>query len=105
MFQKLGSCPATMQAGKVADCYGLGHTALQADADSAYTQSLCTGTPTRVALPPEAWSLEWRRDTTPRIPVCRLTRALYGHPDTGGYWEQHCEPGLLKAGFVPIVEE
>ena len=85
--------------------YGLGHTALQADADSAYTQSQCIGTPTWVALPPEAWPSEWRRVTIKRNPVCRPARALYGHPDAGGYWEQHCEPGLLKIGFVAIVEE
>ena len=41
MFQELASCPATMQAGKAADCHGLqpGNQVMQADVDQAYTQS------------------------------------------------------------------
>ena len=34
------------------------------------------------------------------MPTCLL--APYGHPDAGGYWEQHCEKILLKEGFTPI---
>jgi len=29
-----------------------------------------------------------------------LRIALYGHPDSGGLWEQHCEAKLLLVGFV-----
>ena len=41
MFQELSSSPATMEASKVADCYGIapGHVVEQADAEQAYTQS------------------------------------------------------------------
>ena len=28
--------------------------------------------------------------------------ALYGHPDAGGFWEQHCEAHVLSKGFTPI---
>ena len=102
MFQELASCPATMQAGKAADCYGLhpGNVVMQADADQAYTQALFDGTPTWVRLPEEAWPVSWEKGNTKKHnPVCRLTRAVYGHPDAGGYWEQHCESHLKQQGF------
>ena len=31
-----------------------------------------------------------------------LVKSLYGHPDAGGYWEQHCNAHLKKSGFEPI---
>jgi len=31
-----------------------------------------------------------------------MRQALYGHPDAGGYWEQHCEKGVRKAGFTTM---
>ena len=37
-------------------------------------------------------------------PVCRLKLALYGHPDSGGHWERHCEQHLRSVGFVPVRE-
>ena len=37
----------------------------------------------------------------PRLPSFL---ALYGHPDAGGFWEQHCETQLKKVGFVPIPD-
>ena len=39
-----------------------------------------------------------------RDPVCPLILALYGHPDSGGYWEHHCEKHLRSVGFVPIAD-
>ena len=78
---------------------------MQADADSAYTQSLFTGTPTWVALPPEARPERWRKGPKPlRNPVCRLTRALYGHPDAGGYWERRCDRILRSKGWGQIAD-
>jgi hypothetical protein len=32
-------------------------------------------------------------------PVCELKLSLYGHPQSGGYWEDHCESHLFKIGF------
>ena len=45
LFQDLGSSPATMEAGKATDAYGLmpGHATQQADATQAYTQSKLGG--------------------------------------------------------------
>ena len=105
MFQEMSSCPATMGAAKAADCYGCmpGHDLMQADADMAYTQAHLKGTPTWVRLPKNQWPQEWL-DKGYKDPVCPLVRALYGHPDAGGYWEQHCEEHLLSIGFERIAE-
>ena len=90
-----------MQASKAADTYGLfeGHDIQQADARQAFTQSKLGGTPTWVRLPKEAWPESWRGMIDP---VCPLLLALYGHPDAGGYWEQHCEAHVLSKGFISI---
>ena len=39
IFQELGSCPATMEAARCVDAYGLlpGHAVEQSDAEQAYT--------------------------------------------------------------------
>ena len=90
IFNELSSCPATMQAGKAADCYGLfeGNCIQQCDAEQAYTQSKLGGDPTWVWLPKDRWPKD---RVGMHVPVCPLVLALYGHPDSGGYWEQHCE--------------
>jgi hypothetical protein len=102
MFQELGSAPATMVAAKACDLYGLlkGHVVENADATLAYTQSLLGGTATWVSLPSEEWPASWRNM---RRPVCPLEKALCGHPDAGGYWEQHCDNHLRDCGFNPVA--
>ena len=101
MFQELGSSPATMQASKAADSFGLfeGHTVTQADAEQAYIQSKLGGEATWVRIPPNRAPDSWKRL---KDPVCPLVLALYGHPDAGSYWEQHCEKALLSLGYTPI---
>ena len=37
-------------------------------------------------------------------PAVRLRLALYGHPDSGTYWERHCDQYLRSVGFTPISE-
>ena len=39
-----------------------------------------------------------------RDPLVRLKLALYGHPDSGGYWEQKCDSHPQQVGFKPIVD-
>ena len=69
-------------------------------------KALFDGTRTWVRLPDEAWPNSWKKDNEKlRNPVCHLTRALYGHPDAGGYWERHCEKHLTSQGFEVIAEE
>ena len=34
-----------------------------------------------------------------------MRKALYGHPDAGTFWEQHCDESVRAVGFEPIGEE
>ena len=39
-----------------------------------------------------------------RRPVFLLKKALYGHPDSGTFWEEHCDERVQVAGFKPIAD-
>ena len=95
VFQDLGSCPATMGASKTANFYGLipGHAVEIADAEQAYIQALLTGTACWICIPPEARTAKIGGF---RPPVVKLLRALYGHPDSGTMWEQHCDTHVKR---------
>ena len=93
-----------MEASKNIDCYGCfpGHNIEQADAEQAYIQAELTGTETWVCVPEEAWPDSWWK-TVDGVkvpvydrPVCRLLRALYGHPDSGTMWEKHCHKTIFE---------
>ena len=101
LFQDLGSCPATMEAARAGDAYGCmpGHLVEQCDAEQAYTQAVLSGTTTWVRLPRDQWPESWNGMHDPVVP---LKLALYGHPDSGGHWEQHCESKLKEAGYEPV---
>ena len=100
LLAELGSAPATMEAGKAVDAYGCqpGYTVEQNDGVQAYTQALMKGTDTWVELPPDRWPKTWKGKF--KRPGVKLRIALYGHPDSGGLWEIHCETQLLAVGFV-----
>ena len=56
LFNEMSSAPASMEAGKACDAFGLlpGHTTEQCDAEQAYIQSKLDGpTPTWVRMPRE----------------------------------------------------
>ena len=57
-----------------------------------------------VELPDEAWHPLANRHKF-RRPVCRLIKALYGHPDAGTMWEQHCHTAVQKVGFKPLGDK
>ena len=94
MFNELSSCPATMQAGKACDAFGLiaGHDIQLCDAEQAYIQA-DLGTTLRsadgsiqqvetwVRIPKNRQPKEWSKMIDPVVP---LKKALYGHPDSGG---------------------
>ena len=103
IFQELGSSPATMEAARCADAYGLfpGHATQQSDAVQAYTQAWLTGTKTWVRLPREQWPQAWI-DAGMTDPVCPLLLALYGHPDSGTEWEKHSHDHVVSVGFEPV---
>ena len=100
LFSELGSSPATMEAGKSVDAYGSqpGFTVQQNDGVQAYTQATMRGVDTWVEIPNDRWPKEWKGKF--QRPVVKLRIALYGHPDSGGLWEQHCEYNLKAVGFV-----
>ena len=33
-----------------------------------------------------------------------MVKALYMHPDSGTYWEQHCDSHLIAVGYIAIPE-
>ena len=70
----------------------------QNDGVQAYTQALWKGVETWVELPPDRWPKEWYGKFI--RPVVLLRIALYGHPDSGGLWEQYCEAMLKLVGFI-----
>ena len=110
MFQELSSTPATMEASKVADFIGLlkGYKTMIADATQAYTQAQIQGDDTYVFLPEEAWTPEFTALVKERgieRPVCKLNLALYGHPTSGAWWEQHCDKHLRNIGWQKIDED
>ena len=105
-FQDLGNSPASFEASRWADFYGClpGHAVKLADAIQAYIQAKLKGPLCWVELPTDAWPPEiqyWKF----RRPVVRLDKALYGHPDSGTMWEQHCDKKVQEIGFKPIGEE
>ena len=95
-----------MQAGKFADAIGLldGNQVEFSDAEAAYTQAKLKGIETFIELPKEQWPDSWHK-LPYDDPVCPLVYALYGHPDSGGYWEQHCDEHVKSIGFRALHSE
>ena len=109
MFQDQGSAPATMEAAKFCDMYGLfpDHDIEQADAEQAYVQAELRGPPTYVVLPEDGLPTNpelLAKFRSMKQPVVRLRKALYGHPDSGTFWEEHCDKKVRSCGFIPISE-
>lgn len=73
-----------------------------ADDCGAYTQSDLHGYDTWVELPPQQLLASWHGKC--RNFVCRLIKALSGHPNTGLNWEQHCRHTLVHCGYRPGLE-
>ena len=34
--------------------------------------------------------------------MVQMVKALYGHPDAGTFWENHCHKALVRSGFESI---
>ena len=76
-----------------------GNTVHVRDVEQAYLQADIEGTPTWVVLPQELWTPEMFRM---KCPVVKLKRALYGHKNSGVYWQRYCEKQCKKAGFEAV---
>ena len=79
-----------------------------ADAIQAYIQGILTGIPCWVELPWEAWPKHLQEEIIRRglkRPMCRLNKALYGHPDSGTMWEQHCDEAVKAVDFPRVGPE
>lgn len=105
IFSEIASCPASMEATRSADAYGLilGNSIEIADGESAYTQAKLGGDLKYVRIPKERWP-----DTRGRKyidSVCPLVLALCGHPDAGGFWELRCEKSFMAVGLERAAPE
>ena len=91
----MSACRALLSAFAVTDDLIL----LQADCVRAYAQAVLKGLPTFIRLPkawqPEAWSPF-------KDPVCRLVKALYGHPRAGEFWHHRFQAELITLEFKTI---
>ena len=83
-----------MEASCTSYAYGTmaGNATGQADAEQAYVQAMFLGTPTFLRLPKHQWPDAWQQKGYVD-PVVPMGLALYGHPDSGAYWEQKAEKG------------
>ena len=103
MFHDLGNSPATFEASRWADFLGCveGWEVQVADAIQAYIQAYIQGPALWVELPKEGWPEDgsWNKF---RRPCVRMVKALYGHPDAGTFWEEHCHKGVTAVGFEPV---
>ena len=101
IFNDISSSPNTMEGGKAIDAHGsiAGNSVEQSDARQAYPQTTLKGKiKNSVRLPKDQWPKAWI-DAGLIDPVCPLTRALYGHPESGGWYEPHCEDA---ASITPV---
>ena len=73
---------------------------LQSDCLRAYTQAPMKGEETYVRLPKAWWPSHWIGRY--RDPVCRLLRALYGHPDSGNHWADKLGNELKARNFEEV---
>ena len=109
VFQEVSNTPANMTIARTAIGVGLacGMSVTVRDVSQAYLQSNIDeddGTSTWVSLPRAWWPAEWfdeRGDPKYSRPVCRLRKALYGHPQSDRKWEKYLGSKLRKLGWRP----
>ena len=103
VYQNLTASPTSIRGMNANIAYGRvpGHKTTSADAVKAYVQAVLKSKhPTWVQIPKELRPESWKF----RRPVCRLYKALYGHPESGGHWEKHLKGVIKNLGGEPIDE-
>ena len=97
VYQELGANPTSVQGPNACLAYGSlpGNRATAADAVKAYVQALLSSKyKSWIELAPELRIKYWKQQFVK--PVVLLNKALYGHPDAGGLWEQHLKVIIKK---------
>merc|ERR1711965_220814 len=104
LYNEHACVPATLEASRIADIYSCfpGHTIEGRDVEQAYLSAEMEGTPTYIMLPQELWTPEMYKM---KMPVFRLEKALYGHVESGFFWQEYCKKQVLEAGFEPVPHE
>ena len=106
IFQELSSSPAAIHSTNANIAYGLipGHKSTLADAQRAFVQALLKAkNKTWVTIPRTLWPDHWHGKYD--RPMCLLVKALYGHPESGGHWENHLTEAVLALGGVPVADQ
>ena len=99
IHQELSSNPATLEASTARDVHGLvrGNSSEQEDGERACARAALGGAnggvKTWAWLPRVRWRTEFHNYADPVAPV---EKAIYGHPDVGGHWEECFETATLK---------
>ena len=103
LFQEMSSCPATMEAGKAADAYGMfeGHDVELADGESAYTQALLGGMPTWVRIPKHQWPQ--KRLSSKNGVSAALSGLLYFGMHKSRYLSTHCLRNSLMSYLMNLM--
>ena len=103
MFQDIGAVPSTMSACRaLLAAYAVTENGklYQSDCIRAYIQALMKGTETFIRLPRAWWPAGWEMKY--RDPLCKLLRALYGHPDAGNHWADKIAEELKRLDFIVV---
>ena len=103
VYQEMAANPTTIHSANSNIAYGClpGHNTTQADAIRAYIQALLNSTcETWVAIPYDLWPEHWKGKY--KKPMCRLVRALYGHPESGAHWEKHLTKHVIALGGIEV---
>ena len=111
VYQDLGASPAGIFDINSNIAWGCcpGNVTTASDALKAYLQALLLTTDaTWVAIPFELWPEDgsWKRNGFKSYgderPMCRLYKALYGHPEAGGHWERLLTKSVKELGALAI---
>ena len=103
LFQEMASTPTTLEASRYSDLLSTfeGNSMEGRDVEQAYLQAALEGPDTYIQLPKELWSDEMHRM---RCPVVKLEKALYGHKNSGAFWQAYCDEKCRAAGFYAFSE-
>ena len=102
-MEGLGAAVPAMEDSRTIDAQSLrpGYACYAADAESAYQQAWLGGKyEVWVEIPEEYWLPGWEGKYT--HPCCRLILALYGHEDSGGYWEEKSYADIVRCGWERV---